>query len=111
MSALYVMRYMGESSVGAGALYIGKSVILGVDTGDIRYNGTYTENAGRLRLQVTMTASANGSTLVTGDTLSAGQSLQIAADWPEDFANGAAQQILVGGRQVQVTFEKIGDIP
>ena len=58
-----------------------------------------------------MTAAAGGSTLVTGVTLGAGQSLQVTADWPEDFANGTAQQISVGGRQVSVMFEKVGDIP
>lgn len=51
------MRYIGEGSVGTGVLYIDKGVVVGVDTGDIRYHGTYIENAGRLRLQVTMTAS------------------------------------------------------
>ena len=111
MSALYVMRYMGEFATGAGALYIGKGVVVGVDTGNIRYRGTYTQSEGRLRAEVTMTAAAGGSTLVTGATLAAGQPLQITADWPEDFANGTAQQISVGGRQIPVMFEKVGDIP
>ena len=111
MSALYVMRYVGESSTGAGALHIGKGVVVGVDTGNIRYRGTYTQSAGRLRADVAMTAAAGGSTLVTGAPLAVGQSLQITADWPEDFANGTTQQISVGGRQVSVMFEKVGDIP
>ena len=111
MSALYVMRYLGESDTGAGALYIGKGIVVGVDTGNMRYRGTYTQSEGRLRADVTMTAATGGSTLVTGSPLAAGQSLQITADWPEDFANGTARQILIGGRQVSVMFEKVGDIP
>ena len=111
MSALYVMRYVGESDTGAGALYIGKGIVVGVDTSNTRYRGTYTQSAGRLRAEVAMTAVAGGSTLVTGITLGAGRSLQVTADWPEDFADGTAQQISVGGRQVSVIFEKIDDIP
>ena len=111
MSALYVMRYTGAASIGAGVLYIGKGIVVGVDAADIRYRGTYTLSDGRLRPDVIMTAAAGGSTLVTGATLAPGQTLRITADWPEDFANGTAQQISVGGRSVSVMFEKVGDIP
>ena len=111
MSALYVMRYMGQSDTGAGALYIGKGIVVGVDAGNIRYRGTYTQSEGRLRADVTMTAATGGSTLVTGDSLAAGQSLQITADWPEDFADGTDQKISIAGRQVSVVFEKVDDIP
>ena len=108
MSALYVMRYLGKSDTGAGALYIGKGIVLGVDTGGIRYRGIYTQSEGRLRAKVTMTATGD-STLVTGAILPAGQLLQITADWPEDFADGTARQISIGGQQVSVMFEKVGD--
>ena len=111
MSALYLMHHTGADGSGDGVLYIGKGIVLGVDVNDIRYHGTSTLSDGRLRLDVIMSGPAGGSRLVTGATLAPGQTLQITADWSEDFANGTAQKISVGGGPVEVTFEKIGDIP
>ena len=111
MSALYKMLYTGIESGGAGVVYIGNGNVLGIDTGDFRYHGTYTENAGRIRGTVTMTATTDGSRLVTGDTLNAGQTLPFNIDWPEAFSDGTQQPIFIGGRRINVTIEKLGDIP
>jgi hypothetical protein len=51
-----------------------------------------------------------GATLVTGQQLTAGSELKLTTDWPLDFANGQEHPLLVEGRPVQVTFEKIDDI-
>lgn len=110
MSALYTMQYVGQTGTGAGAIYIGKGVIVGIDVGGGRYNGTYAEGAGRLKGNVVLSA-PNGAMLVSGQKLSPGSTLQLTVDWPLGFANGQPQLISVGGRQVQVKFEKIGDIP
>lgn len=110
MSALYAMRYAGQADTGAGAIYVGKGTIVGVDVGNGRYPGTYTEQGDRLKGTVTMSF-PNGGTLVTGQQMSPGSSLQLTADWPSNFADGKPQQINVGGRPVNVTFERIGDIP
>ena len=32
MSALYIMRYVGMEGFGAGALYIGKGIVSGIDS-------------------------------------------------------------------------------
>ena len=111
MSALYLMRYIGVSGNGAGVLYIGKGAVLGIDIGENRYRGSYTENSGRLQIKGTLNASAAGSNLVTGVSLQAGQSLQVTADWPNDFADGDPKQVYVEGHQVQVALEKLGDVP
>lgn len=111
MSALYVMRFAGQADAGAGAMVIAKGVFLGVDAGNVRYHGTYTETDGRLKASGQLTAGQGGATLVTGQHLPEGQSIAITADFPTDFANGAVQSIDVMGRPVRVTFEKIGDIP
>lgn len=111
MSALYAMRYVGQSGLGVGAIYIGKGSIVGVDAANIRFSGTYTEDGGRIKASLQMTAPAGGSPLVTGGTLAEGQSVPLTADWPANFADGSSQAISVMGRQVQVSFEKIGDIP
>ncbi|MCH9054141.1 MAG: hypothetical protein IIA72_24390 [Proteobacteria bacterium] len=111
MSALYAMRYLGQSDVGMGTLYIGRGVIVGVDVANGRYSGTYTEEGGRMKATATLSAPPGGATLVTGDQLPAGQSVPLTADWPANFADGSAQEIMVMGRPVQVTFEKIGDVP
>lgn len=110
MSALYAMRYVGQTGTGAGVIYIGRGKIVGIDVGNGRYNGTYLEENGRLLGTATMSF-PSGGTLVTGQQLSPGASLQLTTDWPSAFSNGQAQQIAVNGKPVNVTFEKIGDIP
>jgi hypothetical protein len=109
MSALYAMRYVGGGGAGAGAIYIGRGTILGIDVTGGRFQGTYTEQAGRMRASITMSVPA-GTTLVTGQIVSHATNFLLTADWPLNFAGGN-QQIMVAGRPVQVTFEKIGDIP
>ena len=112
MSALYKMVYMGGGGAGAGVVAISKGTVLGLDVGELRYEGTYVETNGRLKLTATMEATAKGGGhLVTGQTLPYGHKLALSADWPADFANGSPQTIMVAGRPVQVRFEKIGDLP
>ena len=111
MSALYAMRYLGQSGIGMGVIYIGKGVIVGVDVTNGRYSGTYTEEGGRIKTTATLSAPPGGAILVTGDRLPPGQSIPLTADWPANFADGSAQEITIMGRSVQVTFEKIGDVP
>lgn len=110
MSALYVMRYVGQAGMNAGAVCIGKGRVLGVDAANGRYNGTYTEQNGRIRGTINLSV-PGGGTLVTGQAIQAGQQVQITADWPSNFANGQQQQVTVAGRTVSVTFEKLGDVP
>ena len=111
MSALYTMRYLGQSGVGMGAIYIGRGIIVGVDVTNGRYSGTYREESGRLKGTAKLFAPPGGAILVTGDQLPEGHEIPLQVDWPINFADGSAQTIMVQGRLVQVTFEKIGDIP
>jgi hypothetical protein len=127
MSALYAMRYVGTSrgsnrgssrgsgggpaNVRFGSVYIGRNIVVGVDTANARYNGTYTEEGGRLKFSGQFSGPQGGATLVTGHSPPQGQSIPLNADWPKNFDNGATQQIMVMGRPVQVRFEKIGDVP
>lgn len=109
MSALYAMNYLGQTGTGGGAVYIGQGKIIGIDVGNLHYNGTYTEQGDRLTGAVVLTA-PTGGTLVTGAQLPAGGRLGLAFDWPSNFSDGKPQVITIEGRQVHVTFEKIGDI-
>jgi hypothetical protein len=109
-NGMYKMNFLGQGGVGAGVLYIGNGLISGADAGGADYDGTYQEVGGRIKGLATLTMSVNG-TLVTGQAVPAGQTLQIAADWPLTFANGQPQQIQVAGRTVSVTFQKIRDLP
>jgi hypothetical protein len=112
MSAFYLMRYVGTAGQGAGAIYIGKGIVVGVDVVGGKYDGSYTEMGGRLKGRVTLTAPTSGAHLVTGQTVGGGQSFALEFDLPHDFANGRPQTIIgVGGRPVQVTFEKLRDLP
>src|ERR1700722_18905207 len=97
---------------GGGALYIGKGIIVGVDVMGGTYDGSYTERASRLKGTVKLTAPRSGAHLVTGQTVAGGQSFSLQFELPADFANGRPQTITgVGGRPVQVTFEKLKDVP
>lgn len=108
-SALYAITYSGSASFGGGAIFIGNGKIVGIDVGNMRYHGNYTIEGMRLKAKATMSA-PTGGTLVTGQQLPAGTKLQLTADWPIDFANGAQQTIMVEGRPVQVVFEKLDEV-
>lgn len=109
MSALYAMNFAGVASTGAGAIYVGKGKIVGIDVGNLRYSGTYTEQGGRLKGTVDLYA-PTGGTLVTGVTVPAGGRWSLTLDWPANFSDGKPQAITIDGRPVQVVLEKIGDI-
>ena len=109
MSALYAMNYVGQTGTGGGAVYVGNGKIVGIDVGNLRYNGNYTEHGGRLKGTITLSA-PTGGTLVTGAQLPAGSKLSLTLDWPTNFSDGKPQPIAIEGRPVHVTFEKIGDI-
>jgi hypothetical protein len=84
--------------------------MVGRDSGDGRYHGTYTQGRDLLRVNVTLSAS-QGAMLATGQPMASGSSLLITADLPSNFANGQAQQIMVAGQPLQVSFEKVGEVP
>jgi hypothetical protein len=107
--ALYAMTYAGSDDVGGGAIFIGNGKVSGIDAGNVRYHGTYIEEGGRLKLNAVL-STPTGATLVTGDEIPAGTKLQLTADWPADFKEGQHLQILVAGKPVTVSFEKIDDI-
>ncbi len=109
MSALYAMNYVGQTGTGGGAVYVGRGKIVGVDVANLRYNGTYTEQGGRLKGTVALTA-PTGGTLVTGAELPAGGRLNLSLDWPANFSDGKPHPVTIEGRQVHVTFEKIGEV-
>jgi hypothetical protein len=67
MSALRQMRYQDQAGWGAGVIYIGKDIVLGMDVTGGRFNGSYTTQNNRLKGIVTMTGA--GANLVTGQAL------------------------------------------
>jgi hypothetical protein len=112
MAAFYLMRYAGTVGEGAAAIFIGKGIVVGVDVVGGKYDGSYEEKNGRLKGVVKLTAPTAGAHLVTGQNVSGGQSFVLEFDLPPDFANGRPQTIVgVGGRPVQVIFEKLKDLP
>ena len=110
MSALYKMDYVGRRDVGAGALYVGKGKIVGIDIGNNHYFGTYIEQDGRLIGEGTIKATSDGGPLVTGRQFPKGSSVDLAADWPVNF-EGTPLRVKVGLDEVEVILTKIGDIP
>jgi hypothetical protein len=43
--------------------------------------------------------------------MEAGQSADIEVDWPADFDDGSPLECTLLGDPLQISFEKIGDIP
>ena len=111
MSALYAVRYSAQHGAGGAAVYVGKGIIVGVDVANTRYQGSYTENNGRLKGGITLTSPPGRASLVIGKLLAGGAVLRATLDWPSDFADGQAQALTVDGKSVPITLEKIGDIP
>jgi hypothetical protein len=109
MSALYAMNYVDQTGTGGGAVYIGNGKIVGIDVGNVRYNGSYSEQGDRLRGTVSLYA-PTGGTLVTGAEVPAGSKLTLILDWPSNFSDGKPQPVTIEGRPVHVVMEKIGDI-
>ena len=99
MSALYKMQYLGQSSVGMGAVYVGKGIIVGTDVGGGQYAGTYTEQDDRISADIELSM-PQGGILVTGNQIPPGTKIPMKANWPMTFADGQAQQIMVMGKPV-----------
>ena len=110
MAALYSLQYAGQTGGGAGAIYVGNGIVAGFDTYGGRFNGTYTEQAGRFRANVTLLMPGGGQ-LVTGQAVPAGTKIPMSVDWPAKFGNGTRQQIMVQGRPMMVLLKKMQDIP
>lgn len=107
MASLYSMQY-SEDAV-TGAMYVGNGVIAGFDVYGARYQGSYQDSGERLNGTVTLSMPGGGA-LVTGETLPAGASIEIVADWPADL-NGKPLQFKIGTHTVQVTLNKMVDVP
>src|SRR5262249_30455077 len=108
MSALYTMQYQGVAGFGGGVVYIGRGKILGMDMTQAHYEGSYTNEDGRIRGTVTITAAG---VLGTGQPVPPGSQGQARFDWPWNFDDGQYLPVAVGGKPVQVVFRKIGDVP
>ena len=109
MSALYLMRYQGVAWMGLGAIYVGKGKVLGIDVTGARYDGAYTSQGTTISGTAVLTPTSG--TLVTGQLVTPGSKVPIAFTLPADLGDGQFQTVMVGGRPVQVAFDKIGDIP
>lgn len=107
---LYLMKYHSGVNIGGGAMYIGHGIVSGVDIGEMRYSGNYTVDGEFVIVSAKMTATI-GVELVTGASLPAGTTLDVSAQWPLTFADGKPVAINVMGFPVQVSFEKVSDLP
>ena len=110
MSALYIMRYVGNAGAGAGTIYIGRQTVVGIDAGGARYFGSFIESRGRILVDMTLLMSKSG-VLITGDQAPAGTKYKLTGDWPVEPADGTVHRIYFDGRALKVAFERIGYIP
>ena len=110
MSALYAMRYANEAGRGAGAVYIGKGIISGIDVADVRFDGSYTDNGSELSGKVTMLRPRGGASSGTPE-ISHPASVEFTFSLPAHFADGQPYPFSVDGLEVHVIFEKLKDVP
>ncbi len=109
MAILYAVRYVGDEGIGVAAVCAGKGSLVGFDGSDGHYRGTYAEQNGRFFGKIVLTSDEHWP-LVTGGTIGAGESIEMAFDLPKDFANGEPQEIYLNGQPVKLTIKKIGEI-
>ena len=91
-------------------MYIGRGIVLGLDTGEGLARGTYREEGGRLKGSMTLTV-RDDNVSPNGKVLKAGESTEIEIDLPPDFADGRTLQETIMGDTFDVVYTKLGDIP
>ena len=91
-------------------MYVGNGIVAGFDIYGGRFNGTYTDQAGRFRADIILLMPGGGR-LVTGQEVPAGTKIPMSVDWPANFGNKTQQQIMVLGSPVMVLLQKMQDIP
>ena len=113
MSAFYIMKYFGKVGAGGGTLYIGRGAVVGTDIQGAKLDGTYHVSGDRMKGVVKMTAPESGSTLVTGQFLSPGTTIDLTFDLPaQTFMDGRSYPLMgYGGEPLMVIFEKVRDLP
>ena len=110
-ATLYALKFHGMAGAGGTVLYVGNGIIAGMDAGGLIYDGTFqTDQHGAISGSARLTAKVSAQ-LVTGATLSQGQSVTVPFSLPANFGNGQQFQFNVGGTPVPATFEKIKDVP
>jgi hypothetical protein len=108
MGGFYIMRFKVPTDdgpiEGIGALCLKRGVVSGIDTGGVRYEGTYTDK-GRLLASIILEVPA-GARLATGGKIDKPSRLTLALNLPLDF-HGKKQTLIFQGRPIEVVFEKL----
>ena len=114
MQGFYLLRYKSNLSdrnlEGVAALYFKNGAIVGIDSGGVRYDGTYTDHAdggidGSIILSV-----PPGTQLASGNRTDHPMQIALQLDLPSDFSNGEPHIMMLQGLPVQTIFEKLVDL-
>ncbi len=111
--ALYMAYVTGVAGSSVLVFYIGDGVIVGVDFGTGKYDGTFTEaNDGGIKGLLNFTI-APGRPMITGGVAPAQAMppIPIAFDFPKDFDKGPVVTLQTPLGPVNVRFEKVRDLP
>ena len=108
---LYAAYFTGATGVSVGLFLIGDGLIVGVDVGGLKYDGTLTVALdGSYRGVVKYTLSP-GQRLITGAVAETPQEFAIRLELPRDFAQGAVARIDTPTGPINARFEFLRDIP
>lgn len=94
--ALYIVYFSGTAGQGIGLFYIGAGLIAGIDTGAMRYEGSFSVNA-------------DGS--LEGTVEFEPQRASVKIYLPANFADGRIIEIETPLGKVNARFEKLKEIP
>lgn len=111
MDGFYAVYYTGQTGFGHAVLVLREGKIVGADVTGGVYDGTYTlEQNHTVTVDIVLTVPA-GTTLVTGQTLTAPHSQNIKANIVEAFANGQTVPLNTPMGPVNAIFKKLRDLP
>jgi hypothetical protein len=108
---LYAAYFTGAAGVNMGLFLIGDGLIVGVDLGGLKYDGTLVMAPdGSLHGAVSFVLSP-GQRLITGAAAQGTEEFAISVELPPNFASGAIVKIDTPAGPVNARFEYLRDIP
>jgi hypothetical protein len=111
MGGFYLIRYKVPEDngyvEGIGALCFKRGFVSGVDSGGVRYDGTYTDS-GRLLASILLEIPA-GARLATGIKIDKPTQFALELSLPRDL-HGKKQTIVLQGHPIELHFEKLLDL-
>ena len=111
MEGFYAVYFTGASGMGQAIVVFSKGLVTGASQFGGTIDGEYKVVAGgRIKLNLVFTATP-GSTLATGQTVTAPHSQTIIAELPASFADGQSIRVQTPLGPLTTSFKKLRSMP